>query len=106
MLGNVSRSSLVVVLSLAVAQLAFADTEIVGYVDKITTRHVWIGGQVYPLVRGDTTNLRLPPHEATECLIGQRITCGTLAGVGYIDKARVTVRNGVALRIEVLEQMQ
>lgn len=88
------------------ACLAWADSEVVGYVSSITTDFVEIRGKSYPLFNGDSNDMRARYPAATECWAKERTTCGTLAGVGYIDKARVTLRNGVAIRIQVLEMRQ
>lgn len=88
------------------ACLAWADSEVVGYVSKITTDYVEIRGESFPLFNGGSNDMRARYPAATECWAKERTTCGTLAGVGYIDKARVTLRNGVAIRIQVLEMRQ
>lgn len=85
---------------------AWADSEIVGVVPKITTKFVEIDGASYPLMRGDSQEMRRSSPDVTECWSRYRTTCGTLAGIGFIDRARVTVRNGYAVRIEVLELKQ
>lgn len=85
---------------------ACADTEIVGQVSRITTDFVEIRGKSYPLFNGASNDMRATSQAATECWAKERTTCGTLAGVGYIEKARVTLRNGVAIRIQVLEMRQ
>lgn len=90
-------------LALAVSFPALADSEVVGHIPKITRKFVEINGQTYPLLRGNSENLRARENEATECWYQYRITCGTLADSGYFDKARVTLRDGIAIRIEVLE---
>ena len=83
-----------------------ADTEITGYVPEITVGHIWIEGNTYQLIHGDSNDLN-SVQGITECRVGtHRVTCGTLAGVGYIDRARVTVSGGAATRIEVLELKQ
>lgn len=84
----------------------WADTEIVGQVSRITTDFVEVRGQSYPLFNGASNDMRATSRAATECWAKERTTCGTLAGVGYIEKARVTLRNGVAIRIQVLEMRQ
>ncbi len=83
-----------------------ADTEIIGRVAKITVKNIEIDGKTYPLLKGESENLRANVGEVTECREKYRMTCGTLAGVGYIDKAKVTIRNGIAMRVEVLELQQ
>jgi hypothetical protein len=35
-----------------------------------------------------------------------QITCGTLAQVGYIHKAKLSIENDKVVRVEVLELMQ
>jgi hypothetical protein len=37
---------------------------------------------------------------------GDAMTCGTLVGIGYADRARVTVRGAVVQRIDILELQQ
>jgi len=97
---------LCVALLVLASQAAWADTEIIGNVPRITTEFVEVGDKMYPLLHGASNNMRASSWEATECWAGPRTTCGTLAGIGYIDKARITLRNGVAVRIEVLELRQ
>jgi hypothetical protein len=90
----------------AISFSVIADTEIIGRVGKITVKNIEIDGKNYPLLKGESEDLRARVGEVTECREKYRMTCGTLAGVGYIDKARVTIRNGIAMRIEVLELQQ
>lgn len=91
---------------------ARAATELEGFVPEITTERLFFGGKYYPLVKGTaaTNTVRWP--QATECHMnmkmaaGYQVTCGTLAQVGYIDKARLRIENGKVARVEVLELMQ
>lgn len=95
------------VVCLASANPAVArETTLLGNVSKVTTGFVEIEGKTFPLKNGASNDVRASSREVTECWAGTRTTCGTLAGVGYIQKAKVTVRDGVAVRIEVLEMLQ
>ncbi len=79
---------------------------------EITAEKLFFDGKYYPLVKGTavTNTVRWP--QATECHMnmeraaGYQVTCGTLAQVGYIDKARLRIENGKVMRVEVLELMQ
>ncbi len=92
---------------LMISQTAHAadlvNAEVIGHISNITRKFVEINDKKYPLLRGDSENLKIRQGEATECWYQYRITCGTLADSGYFDKAKVTIRNGLAIRIEVLE---
>lgn len=90
----------------AISFSVIADTEIIGRVVNITVKAILINGKSYPLLRGESEDLRANIRDVTECWNGYRLTCRTLAGVGYVDKAKVTIRNGIAMRIEVLELQQ
>ena len=37
---------------------------------------------------------------------GDAMTCGTLVGIGYVDRARITLRGTVVQRIDILELQQ
>lgn len=37
---------------------------------------------------------------------GDAMTCGTLVGIGYADRARITLRGTVVQRIDILELQQ
>lgn len=103
---NLARYVFGFLLWLAAIYPALADSVIVGNVPRITVRNVEIGGVSYPLLQGNSQNMRATSETATECWAKYRTTCGTLEGIGYIDKARVTIRNGIAIRIELLELQQ
>jgi hypothetical protein len=103
---NLSQYAFGFLLWLTVLYPAWADSVIVGNVPRITVRNVEIGGISYPLLQGNSQNMRATSDTTTECWVKYRTTCGTLEGIGYIDKARVTIRNGFAIRIEVLELQQ
>ncbi|HNQ03955.1 MAG TPA: hypothetical protein PKH69_05025 [Thiobacillaceae bacterium] len=90
----------------SVAAISWADTEITGYVSQITMKHVEIEGKRYPLLQGDSQDMRSTSPRMTQCWAGERTTCGTLAGIGYIHRARVVLRDGAAIRVEVLEMRQ
>lgn len=86
-----------------------APTELIGEVGFINTKTLtFLGGKSYPLAHGDSKDLRSAYGTATQCFMGgdARTSCGTLAGVGYITKARVTLDNGLVMKIEVLEMKQ
>ncbi|MGF1615870.1 MAG: hypothetical protein ACFCVA_18730 [Gammaproteobacteria bacterium] len=63
-----------------------------GAITKITQSELDFEGETYSL------------SPLAECLAeGAKTTCGTLAGVGYAEEARVVVNNGRVVRIEVLK---
>lgn len=85
---------------------AAAPLEVTGKISQITEKFVAIKEAQYPIRRGVETNLRINV-DTTQCYVNQvRITCGTLASVGYVDHARVVVENGYAVRIDVLQMLQ
>lgn len=94
----------------ATAGPAQAATELEGYVPEITTERLFFDGKYYPLVQGDAPTNAVRWPQATECHMkisaGYQLTCGTLAQVGYIHKARLRIENGKVARVEVLELMQ
>lgn len=86
-----------------------APTEIIGEVGNISTKTLtFLGGKSYPLARGDSKDMTSAYGTVTQCFVerGARTTCSTLAGVGFISKAKVTLDNGVVMKIEVLEMKQ
>ncbi|OYY93088.1 MAG: hypothetical protein B7Y41_13325 [Hydrogenophilales bacterium 28-61-23] len=103
---HLSHWALGTLLWLATIYPVLADSIIVGNVPRITVKQVEIDGVSYPLLKGDSQNMRATSETATECWSKYRTTCGTLAGIGYIDKASVTIQNGIAIRVEVLELKQ
>lgn len=99
----------IIVLCLMTGGFAMAaDHARVGYVSEITTERVVINGESFPLRNGKSNNMQVRFPKATECWVSDkaRTTCGTIAGVGYIHKARVTLHNDTAARIEVIEMRQ
>ena len=78
----------------------------VGYIDTKTL--TFLGGKSYPLANGASKDLRSSYGSATQCFMpgDARTSCSTLAGVGFITKARVTLDNGVVMKVEVLEMKQ
>lgn len=85
---------------------AYAEEIIIGHVSKITTKEIIINGNKYPLLNGSSEDLNARPGTVTECREKFRMTCGTVAAIGYIDKAKVTIRNGYAIQIVILELQQ
>lgn len=87
-----------------------AATVLEGYVPTITTEKLLFDGKNYPLVKGALADNSVKWPQATECHVKlqpeYQITCGTLAQVGYIDKARLLIEDGKVARVEVLELMQ
>lgn len=84
-------------------------TEMIGEVGYFSTKTLtFLGGKSYPLARGDSKDLTSSYGTATQCFVAgnARTTCSTLAGVGYITKARVTLDNGLVMKVEVLEMKQ
>ena len=84
--------------------------ELEGYVPEITTKKLFFGGRYYALVQGASANNAIKWPQGTECYVmtspSYQITCGTLAQVGYIDKAKLRIENDKVVRVEVLELMQ
>lgn len=86
-----------------------APTEKIGEVRFFNTKNLtFLDGKSYPLARGDSKDLSSSYGTATQCFVegNARTTCSTLAGVGYITKARVTLDNGLVMKVEVLEMKQ
>lgn len=87
-------------------EVSAAPLGVEGRISDITKNFVVIKENKFPLLRGDETNLRVDAG-TTHCFVNQvRVTCGTLAAVGYVDHARVTIENGYAVRIDVLQMLQ
>lgn len=83
-----------------------APLEVTGRISHITTKTLTINQKTYALMRGDQTDLKILTG-TTQCWVGQvRLTCGTLAAVGYVDQARVIVDGNIAHRVDVLHLSQ
>lgn len=96
----------VITLMVLVSHAWGAPTEVTGKISQVTEKFVVIKDAQYAVLRGGETNLNVTSG-TTQCYANQaRITCGTLAAVGYVDHARVVVDNGNALRIDVLQLLQ
>lgn len=108
--ANMHASSIAIFMGALIALTAHsaisAEKVIVDRVPHITVQHVEVGRVTYPLLNGNSQDMRNTSPGTTQCWATYRTTCGTLAGIGYIDKARVTIRDGYAIRIEVLELQQ
>ncbi|MHB1084991.1 MAG: hypothetical protein ACYCZA_09140 [Thiobacillus sp.] len=104
------QSILMVALLWAMPKPALAETEHEGFVPEITTQQLFFNGTYYVLVQGGLENNRTRWPQATECYIKGnptfQVTCGTLAQVGYIDKAKIRIEGKKVMRVEVLELMQ
>lgn len=104
-------ATLTVVLVLAaVNNSARAAAELSGYVPEFTTQKLFFGGKYYALVQGASANNAIKWPQGTECYVmtppSYQITCGTLAQVGYIGKAKLRIEGNKVMRVEVLELMQ
>lgn len=101
---------LVVAMLWAVPKPSQAATELEGYVSVITTQQLFVDGKRYTLVLGALENNHVRWPVATECYMkgkpAVQVTCGTLAQVGYIDKAKIRIEDDKVMRVEVLELMQ
>lgn len=87
--------------------------ELEGYVPEISTEKLFFKGTYYLLVKGDADDIRTARWpQATECHMRMKgaapyqVTCGTLAQVGYIGRARLRIELGKVSRVEVIELMQ
>lgn len=87
-----------------------AATELEGYVPEITTQKVFFGGKYYALIQGKSIDNKIKWPQGTECYVKgnptYQVTCGTLAQIGYIDKAKLRIENDKVIRIELLRLMQ
>jgi len=90
--------------------LTQAATELEGYVPQITTQKLLFDGRYYALVQGAVEDSKVKWPKATECYVkanpSYQVTCGTLAQIGYIDKAKLRIENDKVMRVELLELMQ
>lgn len=104
------KSFLILAMLVMVPKPSQAATELEGYVPQITTQKLSFGGKYYALVQGAVEDNKVKWPKATECYIKAnptyQITCGTLAQVGYIDKAKLRIENDKVMRVDVLELMQ
>lgn len=87
-----------------------AATELEGYVPEITTQKIFFGGKYYPLIQGASIDNKIKWPKATECYVKAnptyQVTCGTLAQIGYIDKAKLWIENDRVMRVELLKLKQ
>ena len=95
---------------MAASGQALAATVLEGYVPEITTQKLSFGGKYYPLVQGASQSNAIKWPQGTECYVmtfpSYQVTCGTLAQVGYIDKAKILIENDKVMRVDLLELMQ
>lgn len=95
---------------IAASAPALAASEFEGPVPEITTQKLFFDGKYYALVQGAAEDNSVRWPQATECHVkthpSYQLTCGSLAQVGYIHKARLRIENGKVARVEVLEMMQ
>lgn len=87
-----------------------AATELEGHVSEITTLKLFFGGKYYPLIQGASVDNKIKWPKATECYVKAnptyQVTCGTLAQIGYIDKAKLWIENDKVMRVELLKLTQ
>lgn len=99
-----------VLIVFAVPKPAQAATEVEGYVPEITTQKLFFDGKYYALTKGVSPDNKIKWPDGTECYIKAnptyQVTCGTLAQIGYIDKAKLRIENNKVMRIELLKLMQ
>ncbi|MBW1982531.1 MAG: hypothetical protein JRJ12_15070 [Deltaproteobacteria bacterium] len=79
-----------------------------GIIELFDSTNISMSGQHYELVDGEKASLY---GFVTECWVVQgteiyQIDCKTLADVGYVDRARVTLENGAVRKVEVLKLLQ
>ncbi len=95
---------------IAASAPALAASEFEGPVPEITTQKLFFDGKYYALVQGASRSNAIKWPQGTECHVkaasSYQVTCGTLAQVGYIDKAKLRIENDKVVRVEVLELMQ
>lgn len=93
-----------------VPKAAKAATELEGYVPEITTQRIFFSGKYYALTQGASPDNKIKWPYGTECYIKAnptyQVTCGTLAQIGYIDKAKLRIENNKVMRVELLKLMQ
>lgn len=105
--GLIGVAGFFFMLVMQVSGYAAPGVEIEGKITHIDKQTLTITGKTYRLLNGGSTDLNALASAATQCWVdGRRLTCGTLAAVGHVDEARVTVENGVASKVEVIKMLQ
>lgn len=89
-----------------------ADSVVEGRIDLIDQDSITVGQQTFPVIYPDYEKGKPKDDRfAVECWVVEpteryQIDFMTLVNVGYVHKARVTLMNGVVLKIEILEMHQ
>lgn len=105
--GLIGVAGFFLILLIQVSGHAAPRIEIEGKISHIDRKTLTIKGKTYPLLNGGSTDFKALPSAATQCWVnGARLTCGTLAAVGYVDEARVTLENGVVSKVEIIQMSQ
>ena len=91
---------------------------IVGTIDLIEKDYISVGGKQYKLLNEFSEQMtKIKYGFETEYWVfifndngipirSYQVTFNTLAGVGYVDKAKVIFRNGMVSKIEVIDLQQ
>lgn len=81
-----------------------------GEVTNVAAASLSIAGQSFPVTMKESEDYRVDglvaAPEVIDAASGHTITYKTIQAVGYITFARVTVRNGTVIRVEVLDMQQ
>jgi len=83
-----------------------------GKIDSIEPDHITMMGMEYKIVNSVSDNdVETKYGFETTYWVGEskdiyQIDFNTLYGVGYVEKARVTLQDGIVRKIEVLEMLQ
>lgn len=95
-----------VILLMLCGGAAAAGIQTEGYVSKVTSSYVVMGGKTYPFQYNSPENLR--PSAADQCVILKRaLPCAELMETGQRYKARLTLNNkGRVIQIEILETLR
>jgi hypothetical protein len=94
---------------MSLCTIAFSAEEvsfIEGTIDSIEPDHITMSGMEYKLVNSISDNDTETKYWVGESKDLYQIDFNTLYGVGYVDKARVTLQDGIVREIEVLELLQ
>ena len=100
---------------MSLCTIAFSAEEISiieGTIDSIEPDHITMSGMEYKLINSISDNDAETQYGfETKYWVGEskdlyQIDFNTLYGVGYVDKARVTLQDDIVRKIEVLELLQ